>query len=79
MWKYRMPQLHCYVKEELADKLQIKAQQAHLSVSKYLALLVEKEVGAQWPEGYFELFGSWSGDPLERPSQGEYEQRVSFD
>ncbi len=74
-----MPQLHCYVKEELADKLQMKAQQAHLSVSKYLALLVEKEVEAQWPEGYFELFGSWNGDPLERPSQGEYEQRSSFD
>ena len=74
-----MPQLHCYVKEELADKLQIKAQQAHLSVSKYLALLVEKEVGAQWPEGYFELFGSWNGDPLERPPQGEHEQRASFD
>ena len=74
-----MPQLHCYVKEELADKLQIKAQQAHLSVSKYLALLVEKEVEAQWPEGYFELFGRWSGDPLERPAQGEYEKRVSLD
>jgi hypothetical protein len=74
-----MPQLHCYVKEELAEKLQIKARQAHLSVSKYLALLVEKEVEAQWPEGYFELFGSWNGDPLERPSPGEYEQRVSFD
>jgi hypothetical protein len=48
-------------------------------VSKYLALLVEKEVEAQWPEGYFELFGRWNGDPLERPPQGEYEQRVSLD
>lgn len=74
-----MPQLHCYVKEELADKLQIKARQAHLSVSKYLALLVEKEVETQWPEGYFELFGRWNGDPLERPAQGEYEKRVSLD
>ena len=64
-----MPRLYCYVKEELADKLQIKAQQAHLSVSKYLALMIEKEAGAQWPEGYLELFGSWKGDPLERPSQ----------
>lgn len=74
-----MPQLHCYVKDELADKLQLKAQQAHLSVSKYLALLVEKEVEAQWPEGYFDLFGSWQGDPLERPEQGEYEPRASID
>ena len=74
-----MPQLHCYVKEELAEKLQVKAQQAHLSVSKYLALLVEKEVETQWPEGYFGLFGSWNGDPLKRPPQGEHEERTSFD
>ncbi len=74
-----MPQLHCYVKEELADKLQLKAQQAHLSVSKYLALLVEKEVQAQWPDGYFDLFGSWNGQPLERHAQQDYEQRASFD
>jgi hypothetical protein len=79
MWSIFMPQLHCYVKEELADKLQIKAQQAHLSVSKYLALLVEKEVQAPWPEGYFELFGRWNGEPLERPPQGEFEQRADFD
>lgn len=74
-----MPQLHCYVKEELADKLQIKARQAHLSVSRYLALLVEKEVEAQWPEGYFDLFGRWNGDPLERPAPGEQEPRENFD
>ena len=73
-----MPQLHCYVKEELAEKLQVKAEQAHLSVSKYLALLVEKEVETQWPEGYFELFGTWQGEPLERPAQGEHETRESF-
>ena len=73
-----MPQLHCYVKEELAKKLQLKARQAHLSVSKYLALLIEKEVETQWPEGYFELFGTWQGEPLERPAQGEYETRESF-
>jgi hypothetical protein len=74
-----MPQLHCYVKAELAKKLQDKAQQAHLSVSKYLALLVEKEVETRWPEGYFELFGTWQGERLKRPSQGEYETRESFD
>ena len=74
-----MPQLHCYLKQELADQLQEKALQANLSVSKYLALLVEKEVQTQWPEGYFELFGSWKGDALERSPQGEYENRLSFD
>ena len=74
-----MPQLHCYVPDDLAKRLQEKAQQAHLSVSKYLALLIKKEVENQWPEGYFELFGSWQGDPLERPPQGDYERREGFE
>ena len=74
-----MPQLHCYVQDELAKKLQEKAQHAHLSVSKYLALLVEREVETQWPENYFELFGGWKGEPLERTDQGEYEKRLELE
>ena len=74
-----MPQLHCYIQEELARKLQEKAQQAHLSVSKYLALLVKREVENEWPTDYFELFGSWQGESLERAPQGEYEERSGFE
>ena len=74
-----MPQLHCYVKDELAKRLQDKAKQAHSSISRYLAFLIEKEVGSQWPEGYFELFGGWQGDPLTPPPQGDYEKRIGIE
>lgn len=74
-----MSQLHCYIPDELASKFQEKAEQAHLSVSKYLAVLVKREVENKWPEGYFELFGSWHGNELKRPEQGEFEQRAGFD
>jgi len=74
-----MPQLHCYVPEAVAEQLQHKAKQAHTSVSKYLAELVKKDVGTDWPEGFFELFGAWEGDPLTRDEQGEYEQRLELD
>ena len=74
-----MPQLHCYVQDDLAVKLQEKAQQAHLSVSKYLALLVEREVATGWPDNYFEVFGGWQGEALVRPQQGDFEQRPGFD
>jgi len=73
-----MSQIHCYIPDELAEKLQKKAEQAHLSVSKYLAVLVKREVENQWPDGYFELFGTWHGEPLKRHEQGEYEQRIGF-
>jgi len=73
-----MSQLHCYVQDELAKKFQKKAEQAKLTVSKYLALLVQREVENQWPEGYFELFGAWQGQPLERSAELEYEKREGF-
>jgi len=73
-----MPQLHCYIPESTLVKLQQKAEQAHLSISKYLALLIQKDIVNQWPENYFDLFGSWEGDALERTEQGDYENREYF-
>ena len=73
-----MAQLHCYVPDEVAEKLSQKAKNAHLSVSKYLSMMVKNEICSEWPEGYFDLFGSWEGDSLERPEQGEFEQRLEL-
>ena len=70
-----MPQLHCYVPEDLAKQVQEKANQAHLSSSKYLALLIKKDIAKQWPNDYFDLYGSWQGEALERADQGEVEER----
>lgn len=70
-----MSQLHCYVPDALAKKFRDKAEQSHLSVSKYLAMLVKREVDNQWPDGYFDLFGGWQGNALERSDQGSNEQR----
>jgi len=74
-----MAQLHCYLPDDLARQFQAKARAANLPVSKYLALLIKKDLENQWPEGYFELFGGWQGEPLERQEQGEHEQRAGFD
>lgn len=74
-----MSQLHCYVADDLAEKFKKQAKAAHLPVSKYLALLVKREVEQQWPENYFDCFGSWQGDRLERPEQGNFEKRVGFE
>jgi hypothetical protein len=74
-----MAQLHCYVPDKVAEQFQQKAKQAHLSVSKYLASLVKNEIGSKWPDNYFDLFGSWKGDPLSRPEQGDYEKRQELE
>ncbi len=71
-----MAQLHFYLPDSLADSVKLKAEHAHLSVSKYLAELVKREVTNQWPENYFDNFGQWE---LQRPDQGALEQRETLD
>ncbi len=75
-----MPQLHFYVPNELAERIIKEAAASQMSVSGYLAALVKREMAPDWPESYFEeVVGGWQGEPLERPSQGEYELRDSLD
>lgn len=76
-----MAQLHFYVPDEVEAQIRTKAKQANLPLSRYLANLVKQEAGRQnqWPDGYFEqVFGQWQGEPLTRPSQGEFEQRLKL-
>lgn len=71
-----MPQLHLYVPDATAELLKRRAEERGLTLSKYLAEVVGKEInGGEWPEGYFEdVLGAWEGE-LERPPQGLYEKR----
>ena len=75
-----MSQLHFYVPDDIEAQIRIKAKQANLPLSKYLAQLVKRETGAQnqWPVGYFDLFDAWAGEPQARPSELALETRVSF-
>ena len=76
-----MAQLHCYVPEEIARQAQRRATKSGLSLSRYLAELVKRDAGASasWPEGYFDIFGKWDGEPLERPPQPPLEARLKIE
>ena len=69
-------QMHLYVTDAIAEAVKKKADALGLSVSRFLADLVRREVGGSWPEGYFEsVIGGWQGQPIERPPQGILEAR----
>jgi hypothetical protein len=71
-----MPQLHLYVPDDVAETAKARAKAAGKSLSSYLADLVVAEVAGDWPEGFFErVVGGWKGEPLERPDQGQLEER----
>src|SRR5713226_3414010 len=70
-----VPQLNFYVPEDSARLLRQRARQKGLSLSKYLASLVLRDMGSSWPRGYFEnAVGFWEGE-FERPTQGRLERR----
>jgi hypothetical protein len=74
-----MPQLHLYVPEELAAEVARKAKARGLTVSRFLAELVQQRVATAWPEHYFEqVVGSWKGRKLARARQGKLESRDSL-
>ena len=74
-----MPQMNLYIPDDLAERIRRAANAADLSVSRYLAELVRREVETEWPADYFEtVIGGWAGAPLERASQGVAETRELF-
>jgi hypothetical protein len=75
-----MTQLHCYVPDDIAQQAQRRASLAGLSLSRYLAELVKRDVTPDkgWPEAYFDNFGQWEGAPLERPEQPPLEERLTL-
>jgi len=71
-----MAQLHFYVSDEIAATLRERARARSVSLSRLLAEIVRREVSAGWPACFFEdVVGGWEGDPLERPEQGDVEER----
>jgi hypothetical protein len=71
-----MPQLHLYISKEIAAEVKRRAEAGGMSVSRYLAELVRREVADEWPDGFFdEVVGGWRGEPLERPVQLPLEER----
>ncbi len=71
-----MPQVHTYLPQAIAAKLRSRAAARGLSLSRYLAQILSREVEEGWPPGFFEtVVGGWRGEPLQRPDQGELEPR----
>ncbi|MCX7016269.1 MAG: hypothetical protein NTW86_27550 [Candidatus Sumerlaeota bacterium] len=74
-----MPQMHFYVPDPMAKELRARARARGLTVSRYLASVVRRDLGQGWPEGFFEkVVGGWQGKPLRRPPQGDYEDREAL-
>ncbi len=72
-----MGQLHFVIPDDLEALIRRKAQEANLTVPRFLATLVTRELtAARWPDGWFEsVVGRWAGDRLEREVETNFERR----
>ena len=57
-----MAQLALYIEDQLAERLDKAAKASGKSKSKWVADAIKRSLQDQWPEGFFDLAGSWKGD-----------------
>ena len=66
-----MSHLNIYMNDNLLEKVKVSAKLEKVSISKFICnrLAASIDNSSQWPDGYFDLFGSLSDSDLKRPSQ----------
>lgn len=57
-----MAQLAIYIDEQLAHRLEKAVKASGKSKSKWVTEAIERELKDHWPEGFFDLAGSWVDD-----------------
>ncbi len=71
-----VPQLYLYIPGDLAAQVRRRAEAQGVSVSRYLAELVAKDIPSGWPSNFFrEVVGGWVGERLRRAAQPKLERR----
>ena len=57
-----MPQVGIYIDDKLSKKLDKAIKAARKSRSKWVADLIAEKLEDEWPNGFFELAGSWESE-----------------
>ncbi|MCW5213572.1 CopG family transcriptional regulator [Desulfobulbus sp. TB] len=57
-----MGKITIYLDNETEDKLKKAAKSSNLSVSQWIAGVIEEKIMTEWPQNVVELAGSWKED-----------------
>jgi len=68
-----MPQLSLYLDNQTLKAVETKAKARKISISKYVKEAIEKDIHANWPKNYFNLFGSIKDTTFKVPKDLEFE------
>ena len=57
-----MGQVTIYLDNSTETKMKEAAKSSHLSVSKWVARIIEEKIATEWPQDIVKLAGSWKDD-----------------
>ncbi len=57
-----MGQVTIYLDNNVETKMKEAAKSGHLSVSKWVARIIEEKIVTEWPQDIVKLAGSWKDD-----------------
>ena len=73
-----MPQLSLYVTQEQFLKIENEAHAKKMSLSKWAVSKIMEKIEPHYPEGWADLFGSFSDSSFTGPDQPKLETREAF-
>lgn len=69
-----MGQVSIYLDDDMLDKIKKASEMSDVSVSKWIRTHLNESLKNQYPEGYFELYGSLAEADFQRPEQVPFEE-----
>ncbi|HRZ29003.1 MAG TPA: toxin-antitoxin system, antitoxin component [Spirochaetota bacterium] len=64
-----MPQISLYIDKETLSKVEKAASREKMSISRWVGRKIKKAIQEDYPQGYFDLFGSISDKSFKIDSQ----------
>jgi hypothetical protein len=72
-------ELHLALPNDVEAQIHQRAEARGVTVDRYVADLVLRDIQTAWPPGFFErVIGSWKDEDIERPDQGTLERRAEL-
>jgi hypothetical protein len=68
-----MPQVSLYIDLDTLRRVEKRAQQDEVSVSKWVGTCIKKSISDEYPESFLKLCGALKDVPFEIPPQGKFE------
>jgi PHD/YefM family antitoxin component YafN of YafNO toxin-antitoxin module len=71
-----MPQISLYIDEETLKKIEKAAKREHLSISKWVGNNIRRSFKSEYPENYFDLYGSVKDETMVAEDRAVYNPGV---